>query len=443
MGRWARTVRVRATIGAVVVVGVASVGGAVALVSVVHDNLVGNVRNNVEVRAREIASTLTAGGRPGLAVSAPDEQLIQVLDADGGVLDASTNLTGRPAVADLRPGDVREIQPGLDEDPFLAVAVAAGPVTVVVARALSDPVDSTMLLVNLLVVGIPVLLAIVGATTWLVVGRSLAPVAAITREVDAISAAELHRRVPEPGSGDEIAALAHTMNRMLGRLQHASASQRRFVSDASHELRTPVATIRHRAEVAQVHPDRTTVAGLAGFVQEEAVRLQVLIDDLLLLARVDEAGLVLRRAAVDLDDVVFAEAARLRATTPLRIDVARVSAGRVVGDQAALRRMVRNLADNAARHATSAVALAVRDEENTVSLLVDDDGPGIPVPERQRVLGRFVRLADARARDEGGTGLGLAIVAEIAAAHGGTFLIADAPLGGARAHVVLPAAPEG
>jgi signal transduction histidine kinase len=437
------SVRVRATLGAVAVVGGALVCGAVVLVLVVRANLIDNVRTTVEVRAGEIAAALSAGGRPSLTVTAADEQLIQVLDAHGRVVDASANVAGRPAVASMTPGASREIHPGLDEDPFLAVAVAAdGERTVIVARALADPLDSTTLLINLLAIGIPVLLAVVGATTWLVVGRSLAPVAAITREVDAISAAELHRRVPEPETADEIAGLAQTMNRMLARLQNASASQRRFVSDASHELRTPVATIRHRAEVAQTHPDRHTVTGLAEPVRDEAIRLQTLVDDLLLLARADEAGLALRRSAVDLDDLAFAEASRLRTTTDLRVDVSQVSAGRVVGDEPALRRMVRNLVDNAARHAASAVALSVRDHGDEVWLTVDDDGPGIPVAERERVLGRFVRLKAARTRDEGGSGLGLAIVAEIAAAHRGAVDITDAPLGGARARVVLPAAPH-
>jgi signal transduction histidine kinase len=363
-----------------------------------------------------------------------------VLSADGRVDAASDNVAGRRAVARPTPGESAEVRTPVDEDLFLAVAAAAdtpsGPRTVVVARALSDALESAQLLTRLLAIGIPLLLLVVGVTTWLVVGRALAPVAAMGSEVDAISAAELHRRVPEPGSRDEISRLARTMNRMLARLQGAQASQRRFVSDASHELRTPTASIRQHAEVALAHPDRVTVAGLAEPVHAEALRLQRLIDDLLLLARADEAGLALRRVPVDVDDLVLAEADRLRPA--VRVDTTGVTAGRVLGDLAGLRRVLRNLADNAARHAESAVGFGIAARNGSVIVTVDDDGPGIPAEDRKRVLDRFVRLADARARDEGGSGLGLAIVRELVAAHGGAVVIADAPLGGARVVITLP-----
>jgi signal transduction histidine kinase len=436
----ASSVRVRATAGAVAVVGIALVLGAVTLVLVVRSTLTGNVRTAAELRAGEIAAVLSSGGAPSLAVSASDEQLIQVLSADGRVVAASENVAGRRAVARPAPGESVEVRTPVDEDLFLAAAAAAdtpsGLRTVVVARALSDALESAQLLTRLLAIGIPLLLLVVGMTTWLVVGRALAPVAAIGSEVDAISAAELHRRVPEPGSRDEISRLARTMNRMLARLQGAQASQRRFVSDASHELRTPTASIRQHTEVALAHPDRVTVAGLAEPVHAEALRLQRLIDDLLLLARADEAGLALRRVPVDVDDLVLAEADRLRPT--MRVDTTGVTAGRVLGDLAGLRRVLRNLADNAARHAESAVGFGIAARNGSVIVTVDDDGPGIPAADRKRVLDRFVRLADARAWDEGGSGLGLAIVRELVAAHGGTVVIDDAPLGGARVVITLP-----
>ena len=441
----ASTVRVRTTAGAVAVVGVALLLGAVTLVLVVRSTLIGNVRAAAELRAGEIAAVLASGEAPSLAVGEPDEQLIQILDtdADGGrrVVAASENVTGRPAVARLEPGQTAEVRTPADEDLFLAVAASAdtpdGRRTVVVARALSDALESTQVLIQLLAAGIPLLLVVVGVTTWLVVGRALAPVAAIGSEVDAISAAGLHRRVPEPATGDEISRLARTMNRMLTRLQGAQSAQRRFVSDASHELRTPTASIRQHTEVALAHPDRVTAAGLAEPVHAEALRLQRLIDDLLLLARADEAGLTLRRVPVDVDDLVLAEAARLRPT--VRVDTSGVTAGRVLGDPGGLRRVLRNLADNAARHAGTTVAFGIVVTDGSMTVTVDDDGPGIPAADRERVLGRFVRLADARARDEGGSGLGLAIVSELVTAHGGNVTIDDAPLGGARVGVTLPA----
>jgi signal transduction histidine kinase len=310
--------------------------------------------------------------------------------------------------------------------------------TVVVARSIEAVGEATGTVAGLLAVGLPVLLAVVAVTTWIVVGRALAPVAAIRTEVDEISAAALHRRVPDPPADDEIGRLATTMNRMLERLERAQARQRRLVSDASHELRSPVAAIRQHAEVALAHPDRTTTTELATTVLAEDLRLQRLAEDLLLLTRADEHTLALRRRPVDLDDLVFDEARRLRGVSELRVDTAQVSAGRVEGDAAGLRRVLGNLGDNAARHADRRVAFSVAERDGVVLLEVDDDGPGVPEAERERVFERFVRLDDARARDDGGSGLGLAIVAELVAAHGGTVTLASSPIGGTRVEVSLP-----
>ncbi|HEV2873436.1 MAG TPA: HAMP domain-containing sensor histidine kinase, partial [Actinomycetota bacterium] len=161
-------------------------------------------------------------------------------------------------------------------------------------------------------------------------------------------------------------------------------------------------------------------------------------EDLSLLTRADERTLRLRRGPVDLDDLVFDEARRLRGVSGLRIDTTQVSAGRVDGDAAGLRRVLGNLGDNAARHAGAHVAFSIAEGGGVVRLRVEDDGPGIPEPDRQRVLERFVRLDDARARDDGGSGLGLAIVAELVAAHGGTVAISPSPAGGTRVEITLP-----
>jgi signal transduction histidine kinase len=439
------TVRVRTTVAATVVVGVAMAVGAVALVAVLRATLTREVLTSAQLRGADVAAGLEAGAQPGdLAVGDPEDLLIQVLDASGRVVASSPNVAGAPPVARLRPGDSAEVDAPIDNDDFLAVATAAdtpqGRFTVVVARAVDAVGDSTRVVSILLAVGLPVLLLLVAATTWRVVGRALAPVEAIRGEVDEISAAELHRRVPDPPGDDEIARLARTMNRMLGRLDRASARQRRFIADASHELRSPVASIRQHAEVALAHPDRTSLAELAATVLAEDLRVQRLVEDLLLLARADEHTLQLRRRPVDLDDLVFEEASRLREATGLRVDTTAVSAGRIDGDAAGLRRVLRNLGDNAAHHARGRIAFALAQDDGAVVLTVDDDGPGIPEADRARVLERFVRLDDARARDAGGSGLGLAIVAELAGAHGGEIGIAGSPLGGARVQVRLPAA---
>jgi signal transduction histidine kinase len=231
---------------------------------------------------------------------------------------------------------------------------------------------------GLLAIGVPLLLMVVAGTTWFVVGRALAPVEAIRAEVDAISATALHRRVPDPLADDEIGRLARTMNRMLERLELAQARQRRLVSDAFHELRWPVAAIRQHAEVALAHPGRASACELAETVLAEDLRLQRLAEDLLLLTRADEHTLAFRRRPVDLDDLVFDEARRLRGVSGVRVDTWLVSAGRVDGDIAGLRRVLRNLGDNAARHAEGRVAFSVAERDGVVLLEVDDDGPVSP-----------------------------------------------------------------
>jgi signal transduction histidine kinase len=444
-------VRVRTTVAAVLVAGLAMAVGGLVLVTVLRGTLTREVRTAAELRGQDVAALLASdasgSGAGPPAVDEADELLIQVLDEHGRVVNASANAAGMAPVARLSPGESRLVEipveaPIDDDGPFLAVGTGAGTPqgrrTVVVARSLEAVGEATGAVAGLLAVGLPLLLAVVAVTTWIVVGRALAPVEAIRTEVDAISAANLQRRVPDPPADDEIGRLARTMNRMLARLEQAQARQRRLVSDASHELRSPVAAIRQHAEVALAHPDRTTVGELAGTVLAEDLRLQRLAEDLLLLTRADEHTLALRRRPVDLDDLVLAEARRLRGATRLRVDTTAVSAGRVAGDAAALRRMVRNLADNAARHADGRLALSVAERDGVVRLEVEDDGPGIPVADRERVFERFIRLDDARARDDGGSGLGLAIVTELVAAHGGTVAIDSSSLGGARVEVTLP-----
>jgi signal transduction histidine kinase len=287
-------------------------------------------------------------------------------------------------------------------------------------------------------VGIPVLVLVVGTVTWWIVGRALRPVDAITSEVDTISASALDRRVPEPTTGDEIARLAGTMNRMLERLQRAQERQRRFVSDASHELRSPVASIRQHAEVAITHPESTAVQELAAAVLDEDLRLQRLVDDLLMLAKLDEAGRDGHRMEpIDLDDVVLREASRFE--QGLQVDRSKVSAGRIEGDPAQVQRLVRNLLENGARHANERLAVGVGQADGWVVFTVEDDGVGVPGEDRDRIFERFVRLDGARDRASGGSGLGLAIVRRVAVAHGGSVSVDDGRLGGARFEVRLPA----
>ncbi|MDT5101275.1 MAG: hypothetical protein QOC76_5012 [Mycobacterium sp.] len=413
-----------------------------ALLTVLRGTLIDEVKDAAGAQALEVARQLDSGQLPILEVAPSDEQLIQVLGPDGSVLASSRNVTGEAAVARLRPGESEQVLTPLDNEEFMAVAegaqTSAGPRTVLVARALIGVFETTAVVTKVLLIGLPLLLFVVAVTTWVMVGRALAPVDAMRREVDEISAAQLHRRVPQPDADDEIGRLAATMNRMLARLEDARNSQHRLVSDASHELRSPITTIRQHAEVALAHPDGTTTEELAEVVLAEEMRIQRLVEDMLLLARADE-HVPLPRAPVDLDDLAFEEAGRLRSTTSLRVDTAAVEAARVHGDADALGRLLRNLGENAARHASGRVDITLADLGDDVVLTVDDDGPGIPESERQRVLQRFVRLDEARSRDDGGSGLGLSIVDEVVRAHGGSMSITRSPLGGARIQVRLPA----
>jgi signal transduction histidine kinase len=438
-----RTIRAGTTAAATIIVGIALVAGAAALIAALRHSLIDEVEEASRHQAVKIARQLESG-RPAVldVTGSDDEQLVQVLAPDGSVVVSSPNVAGKPAVARLLPGRAQHVRTPLDDDEFAAVAEGAqtsdGPRTVLVARALVDVLDVITVVTTLIVIGLPVLLVVVALTTWFTVGRALAPVEAIRREVDEISAAQLHRRVPQPEPADEVGRLAATMNRMLARLEDSRNSQRRFVSDASHELRSPLTTIREHSEVALAHPEATTSEELADVVLAEAMRMQRLVEDMLLLARADEHAEP-QRAPVDLDDLVFEEARRLRSANFVRVDTSAVGAARVQGDIEGLRRVVRNLADNAARHATGRVDLSLSEQGGDVRLTIDDDGPGIPESQRGRVLERFVRLDEARSRDHGGSGLGLAIVDTVISDHGGSVIIGQSPAGGARIEVKLPA----
>ncbi len=436
-------VRVRTTTAAVLVVGVALVAASVLMVVAFERSLVEQVRTGAEARADDVAAALDA--RAALPVGDPEEEFIQVLDVSGGVVASSSNVTGSEALATPEPGTTERIDAvGFEDGAFLTVARAVdapdGPRIVVVGRSLDDAGEAVGTVALLLAIGVPVLLAIVGAITWAMTGRALRPVEAIREEVEAIAAGALHRRVPEARSDDEIGRLAITMNRMLTHLERARNRERRLVADASHELRSPVASIRQHAEVALAHPDAMGAEELARVVLVEEERLQRLIEDLLLLARLDETAAPRRAEAVDVDDLVLAEVERLRGATRLTIDTTGIAAARIVGDPGQLERAIRNLTENAARHATTTVAVRLGEQGGAAILVVDDDGPGIAEADRERVFERFERLDDARDRRSGGAGLGLAIVREVVTAHGGTVHVGSGSLGGARLEVRLPLA---
>lgn len=444
---WSRlgTVRVRTTTAAVLVVGLALLIGATALVMTLRSSLERVVENAARLRAQDVATALEGGTDPsGLALGDGDESFVQVIDERGEVVASSLKVRGLGPVADLQPGDGRTLPglPGEEDDPYIVVAIPATGqgegFTVLVGRSLDPVEDSSAVVAKILLFGVPLLLLVVALTTWGVVGRALRFVESIRTQVAEISSTQLHRRVPNPPGDDEIARLASTMNAMLARLEDEQQRQRRFVSDASHELRSPVATIRNLTEVAIAHPDRTDFEEFSTGVLAEDIRIEKLVDDLLILARSDEDRTSLTLRPVDLDDVVLEEAKRLRGSTRLDIETGAVSGARTMGDVSQLRRVVRNLADNAAQHATSVITFGLNEEKDWIVMRVEDDGPGIAAENREAIFHRFARLDNARDRDHGGAGLGLAIVYESIKAHGGTIEVGDAPSGGARFEIRLP-----
>jgi signal transduction histidine kinase len=233
------------------------------------------------------------------------------------------------------------------------------------------------------------------------------------------------------------------MNAMLDRIEDGTRRQRRFVADASHELRSPLARIRAEIEVDLEHPDGADPAGTSRSVLAETIGMQHLVDDLLALARSDAgAAAPARRTPVDLDDVVDRQARRLRADGRVAVDSTGVGAARVLGDAEQLARAVGNVVDNAVRHARTAVALTVATSGDDAVVAVTDDGPGIPPERCDEVFERFTRLDGARAAGGGGTGLGLAIARDVVVAHGGTITVDPDHQPGARFVITLPRAPE-
>lgn len=423
---------------------------SVALVGLLRRSLTEGVDDNVVARAADVARLVATGDLPHqLAVPGGEVALLQVVDAEGEVVAASENLDGEAPIADFRSRPSDPVTHTLTDlpigtgDPFRVVAVTPSPpnddLTVYAASSLRPGEESIHTLTAALTVGLPLLLALIAAITWTVVGRALRPVEALRSTVAEISSRTLDERVAVPSTGDEIARLAVTMNGLLDRLETADRRQRRFVSDASHELKSPLSSSRMALEVALAHPDRTDWPGTGRRLLEEETRMERLVRDLLYLARADEFPTTPPSDHVRLDLVVHDEVRRLDDHRQIDFDTTGVGAATVLGSEEELVGLVRNLLENAARHASSRVIVEVRDEaaEASTTLTVSDDGPGIAPDQRERVFERFARLDGARSRDLGSSGLGLAIARSIAEAHQGTLVIEDSS-GGAKFVARLP-----
>jgi signal transduction histidine kinase len=443
------TVRSRLTLLATAVVAAVLVVSGIGLVAVQRSMLTRGIDEHLRQRTDNLQPDVTRGafGAELPGEGDREDSFLQLVDDRGTVVAATANVRGMAAaVAPLPPG----AEPGFHAVSDVPLSthrfrVLASPVrsgsggrTLVVAKNLDDVDETVRILTASLILAIPAVVAVLAFLVWWLTGRVLRPVEAIRSEVANIQGTDLQRRVPVPGSYDEISRLARTMNAMLDRVEHATERQRRFVADASHELRSPLARIRADLEVGIAYPNTQDPDGLHRSLLADTIGLQELVDDLLLEARLESGSVGPASAPVDLDDLLLDEARRLRQRDLVRVDTSAISAARVLGDPKQLRRAIGNLTSNAERHATTTVTLELRENAEHSVLVVADDGPGIPVRDHATVFKPFTRLDDARSHEAGGSGLGLAIVHDIVARHGGTIAITSSDGDGARFVVTLP-----
>jgi signal transduction histidine kinase len=435
-----------AAVSAVVVLVALALAGAIFCL-ILYRSLLAGVDDATAGRVRTIVDALHSASPDDLdsALLTTNQRVvaIQLIAPDGRVVKRAGSAPATPLIPinefdfNLRRGMPDDAVPNDDlRVSGQKVIAASGQYTVLVGGG-SEAVEATVRTVALLVAGgAPIISGVAAAASYRLVRRSLQSVDAIRSRVAEISTSDLAERVPVPTRRDEISGLAVTMNEMLARLEAGHRAQQRFLSDASHELRSPLSTIISGLEVAEAHPELLDAELAVDTLLPEAHRMRALIEDLLLLARADEQSLVMRKEEVPLDELAEVEAARVQCDG-CTIHAA-ISAARLIGDRAAVSRVIRNLVDNAVRHAKSRVDIHVASRDSNVILTVSDDGPGIAPADRARVFERFVRLDSDRARSGGGTGLGLAIVAEVVAAHGGTVTIDDRCGGGTTMIVTLP-----
>jgi signal transduction histidine kinase len=419
-----------------------------ALTAALYQALLSGVDDAAARRVGDIAAGLGVDSATDLDAPLLDTDqrivAVQVLDANGTVVARSDSAPASPLVAPtdvgpaLRVGITDDVPPDNDQRVSgRTVDTKFGRYTVLVAGD-TEAAESTVHSALLLLAGAcPVVIAVAAIATHRLMRRSLRSVDAIRARVAAITTSDLTERVPVPPGRDEISALAVTMNDMLARIESGHAAQRQFVGDASHELRSPLTAIISALDVAVAHPEVFDLNLATSTLVPEAERMRMMVEDLLLLARADEGRLATHREPVRLDDITTGEVVRQRRIGGREISLT-AEPTEFRGDGAALSRVVRNLLENAVRHARSRVEVTVRTHGGYALLTVGDDGPGIPQRDRLRVFDRFVRLDSDRARTSGGTGLGLAIVAEIAIAHAGDVSISDRPGGGTVVTVQLP-----
>ena len=458
--RW--PIRVATTVIAAAIVMLVLAGAAGGAWLMLRSAVHGTVDTVDRNRAVDVASQLSARG-PQAALEIVSEPLsgvdmVRIIAGDrilaGQVMRGLENVAALPAPA---AGELTRDQlrgPGGEDLRVTSVGVdVRGTTFVVQVGTVTDRYDSLLGTGAVLFLSfVPVAGLATAAFVYYAMGRVLRPVESIRSRVAEISTSGHGERVPVPQAEDEIARLARTMNAMLARLDAARTAQVAFIGDASHELRSPLSTLSTMLELSSTSGTPVDVDTVDELLLPEVQRMRAMVEDLLLLAKNDERGMPLRREDVDLDDIVLSEASRARGLgtagvgapgrTDLQVSVS-VEPARLVGDPDALHRVVRNLVDNARRHAREKMSLALTVDRTVpgaprATIVVDDDGEGVPATQKDTVFDRFARLDADRARGTGGSGLGLAIVAEITRSHGGQVRVEDAPGGGARFLVDLP-----
>lgn len=442
-----RSIRFRITaIATLAVAGVLLAGGA-ALVLLQRNALITSLNETLTQRADDIVALIASGAvLPDELAGSANEGFAQLVGPNSEVLVSTPNLSGSPALP-LEPASgtsdrFQTIQVlEVDDDVFQVLSREVPRAGILHVGTTYDVVsESATTLITSLGWIIPVLVVALGVLVWWLVGGTLQPVESMRLEVAVIGATDLQRRVPRPGTKDEIDRLAATMNEMLARLEASLGRQQRFVADASHELRSPLTRIRSELEVDLANsPDPEHQAVLEGLL-EEVVGMQHMVEDLLFLARSDAGHAPGVFGRLDLDDLVLKEARRIQSHQRVEVDLSGVSGAHVLGDASQLTRAIRNILDNAERHAADRVVLSLGESGGMAVLVVADDGPGISDQAADRVFERFTRLDEARTADTGGTGLGLAISREIVERHQGTvtLLASDGP--GARFELRMPLA---
>jgi signal transduction histidine kinase len=441
--------------------------GGLVLVATLSYTLQRDLDQNAAQTAADVATLVDAGRLPD-PIPGAGSAVIQVVGPGGAIVAASAEadrLVPMVPAGTLRSagsGDrftVGSDRVGLDDPVRVAserVRVGESTWTVLVAVSGRGVEDSVRIVRTVLLVAFPVLVTVLALLAWRVVGWTLRPVEQLRRGAAEITGARTDDRLPVPTGNDEVHRLAVTLNDMLARLDAARRRQREFVADAAHELRSPLASMRLQTEVADRLGTATDWRETAAGLLADLDRLSRLTDDLLLLARADDADDVRPGRPAERIDLTGLAREVVGRYGDARVPVAAGGADPqwVAGSRDALDRIAANLLDNACRHASTTVVVDVRAEVGAggdpgrtgavgqVLLTVTDDGPGIPEADRSRVFDRFTRLDDARARDDGGSGLGLAIVRELVRLHGGQVRLTDASPG-VRAEVRLPAADPG